>query len=226
MRYGNVTKGLFLSRPNRFIAEVEVEGKTEICHVKNTGRCKELLVPGVMVVLEKSGNPQRKTAYDLVAVYKGKELFNIDSQAPNKVFGEWAKESGYFGELSLIKPETTFGKSRFDFYMESGKRRIFAEVKGVTLEIDKVLMFPDAPTQRGIKHIKELRGAVKQGFEAYIVFIVQTEKADYFTPNRVTHPEFAKELSEAEQDGVKILCLNCSVSPCELKIKGFVQVKL
>jgi len=226
MRYGNVTKGIFLSRPNRFIAEVEVEGKTETCHVKNTGRCKELLVPGVTVVLEKSGNPQRKTAYDLVAVYKGKELFNIDSQAPNKVFGEWAKESGYFGELSLIKPETTFGKSRFDFYMESGERRIFAEVKGVTLEKDGVLMFPDAPTERGVKHIKELCEAVKQGFEAYVIFVVQTENALYFTPNRETHPEFAEALEVAEKRGVKIICLNCKVKPDELKINKFVEVRL
>ena len=227
MRYGNVTKGIFLSRPNRFIAEVEVEGKIEICHVKNTGRCKELLVPGVRVVLEKSSNSMRKTAYDLVAVYKNnKELFNIDSQAPNKVFGEWAKESGYFGELSLLKPEKNFGKSRFDFYMESGNRKIFAEVKGVTLEKDGVLMFPDAPTERGVKHIKELCEAVKQGFEAYAVFVVQTEKALYFTPNRETHPEFAEALKKAEKSGVKIICLNCKVKPDELKINTFVKTEL
>ncbi len=227
MRYSNITEGIFLSRPNRFIAMVEIEGESEIGHVKNTGRCKELLVPGVRVVLEKSGNPDRKTAYDLVAVYKdNKELFNIDSQAPNKVFGEWAKESGYFGELSVLKPETTFGKSRFDFYMESDNNKIFAEVKGVTLEKDGVLLFPDAPTERGVKHIYELCEAVKQGFEAYAVFVVQTENALYFTPNRETHPEFAEALEEAEKRGVKIICLNCKVKPDELKINKFVEVRL
>lgn len=220
MKYKNIVEGIFKERPNRFIAYVEVGGKTEVCHVKNTGRCKELLVPGVKVYLEESDNPARKTKYDLISVYKGEKLFNIDSSAPNKVFGEWVKESGYFKNVTLVKPEKTYGKSRFDFYIEADGRKIFAEVKGVTLEKDGVLMFPDAPTERGVKHINELVLCKKDGFDSYAVFVIQTDEGKYFTPNTETHEEFASALKNALKEGVKVLCLTCNVDKDEIAVKG------
>lgn len=226
MVYENVKEGVFVSRPNRFIAHVEIDGKVEICHVKNTGRCRELLIPGVRVFVEESTNPERKTKYDLIAVYKGDMLFNIDSGAPNKVFFEWIKDSGYFGDVSLIKPECKYGNSRFDFYIETDKRKIFVEVKGVTLEKDGVMMFPDAPTERGVKHINELISCQKDGYEAYIAFIVQTNKAKYFMPNHETHKEFATALARAAKKGVKIICYSCNVSADELNIKEEIKVRL
>ena len=226
MKYVNVKKGIFIDRPNRFIANVEVDGVEEVVHVKNTGRCRELLIPGITVFLEKSDNPLRKTKYDLIGVCKGMELYNIDSQAPNKVFGEWVMKSGYFGKVDLLKPECTYKKSRFDFYIEVDCRKIFVEVKGVTLEDSGVLMFPDAPTERGIKHIRELCECIDDGFEAYICFVVQTEKVKYFTPNKKTHPAFADALFEANEKGVNILCVNCTVSEDFIEIKDFVEVKL
>ena len=226
MKYKNIKKGIFLERPNRFIAYVEIDGKKEVVHVKNTGRCRELLIPGVEVYVDKAQNPDRKTKYDLIAVYKGNALYNIDSQAPNKVFGEWVAESKYFGEIDVLKPECVYKKSRFDFYIQAEGRKIYAEVKGVTLEKDGVLMFPDAPTQRGIKHLDELCECVKDGFEAYAVFVIQTENAKYFTPNRDTHPEFAQALKRAMDCGVNILALNCHVTEDTLKINTFVPVKL
>ena len=173
MKYKNIKEGIFLSRPNRFIAHVEIDGAEQICHVKNTGRCRELLIPGTKVILEHTPCETRKTEYDLIAVYKGEKLINIDSQAPNKVVGEWIKESSYFGTPQLVKAECTFGNSRFDFYVESGNRKIFIEVKGVTLEKDGVVLFPDAPTVRGVKHLKELEMALDDGYEAYIIFVIQ-----------------------------------------------------
>ena len=226
MKYKNIKEGIFLSRPNRFIAEVQIGEKVQICHVKNTGRCKELLVPEARVFVEKSDNPLRKTQYDLISVYKEDKLFNIDSAAPNKVFGEWVEKSGFFGKPSYIKPECKYGNSRFDFYIETEGRKIFAEVKGVTLEKNGVLMFPDAPTERGVKHINELCECVKEGYEGYVAFIVQTERACYFTPNRKTHPAFADALIKAEKCGVKILCLSCRVKKDELSIKEHVKVCL
>ena len=226
MKYENVVKGQFLSRPNRFIADVLINGKAEVCHVKNTGRCKELLIPNCTVYLDKSSNTDRKTKYDLIAVQKGEMLINIDSQAPNKVFGEWIENGDYFKNIIKIKPECKYKNSRFDFYIETEDRKIFAEIKGVTLEEYGVVKFPDAPTERGVKHIKELCDAVKNGYDAYIFFIVQMEECKYFTPNRNTHPEFADALIAAQKCGVNIKCLNCIVEPDKLIIKDFVDVKL
>lgn len=224
MKYENIKTGFFVSRPNRFIANVIINGKEEVCHVKNTGRCKELLIPGSVVILEESKNPSRKTRYDLIAVYKGKRLINIDSLAPNKVFGEWADK--YFKNVSLIKSEVKFENSRFDFYIEADGKRIFAEVKGVTLEKDGVVLFPDAPTQRGLKHINELCEAVKQGYGAYIFFVVQMDNVKYFTPNKETHKAFADALKKADKKGVRIKCFNSFVKEDELFIKDEVKVML
>ena len=163
MEYKNTVRGIFVSRPNRFIAEVRVDGEIKICHVKNTGRCRELLLPGARVILEHSAAENRKTEYDLIAVYKGDMLINIDSQAPNKVFGEWVSSGGFIPNADLIKPECRYGDSRFDFYIEAAGRRVFTEIKGVTLERDGIVMFPDAPTERGVKHIRELMAAVRAG---------------------------------------------------------------
>lgn len=226
MRYRNTVTGTFISRPNRFIAHVELDGVTRVCHVKNTGRCRELLTSGAKVVLEVSDNPERKTGYDLVAVYKGEELINMDSQAPNKAVGEWIAESGCFGDSPLIKPEYTYNSSRFDFYIESGERRIFAEVKGVTLENDGVVMFPDAPTLRGVKHLRELADAVEDGYEAYVIFVIQMEHCRYFTPNEETHPEFAQTLREVAARGVNILAYDCNVTEDGMSIYRRVDVVL
>ena len=224
MKYANIKQGKFISRPNRFIAYVEIDGKEEICHVKNTGRCRELLIPGASVFVEESANPDRKTKYDLIAVYKGDLLINMDSQAPNKVLGEWLHK--YFEDVTLIKPESKYKNSRFDFYVETTSRRIFIEIKGVTLEENGVVLFPDAPTERGVKHLTELCQCVKDGYEAYVFFVVQMEKADYFTPNRKTHPEFADALVNAEKTGVKIKCVNCRVEKNAMEIGDFVEVRL
>lgn len=226
MIYRNIVEGKFISRPNRFIANVEVNGKTEICHVKNTGRCKELLQSGARVFLSESHNPQRKTRYDLIAVYKESILFNIDSQAPNKVFGEWLQESEYFKNITYIKPECFYKKSRFDFYFEYGGKRVFAEVKGVTLERNGVFLFPDAPTERGVRHLNELCEALDDGYEAYAVFVLQASGATSFMPNAETHPQFAEALFNAKQKGVKILCLDCNVTPDSLKINNFVPLHI
>lgn len=216
MIYENIRSGTFISRPNRFIAVADIGGSQEICHVKNTGRCKELLIPEAKVILQEFDSEARKTRYDLTAVYKGDRIVNIDSQAPNKVFAEWAAK--YFGKGSVIKAECKYGNSRFDFYIENGERRIFAEIKGVTLEKGGVAMFPDAPTERGLKHVNELCECVKNGYEAYIFFIIQMSGVKYFTPNRETHPQFAEALERAEKHGVRIVCLDCSVSENSLEI--------
>lgn len=224
MVYKNIKKGKFISRPNRFIAEVEIDGKCEVCHVKNTGRLKELLISGAKVIVEKSDKPERKTKYDLIAAYKGDMLVNIDSLAPNKVFGEWAEKSGYFGKIKLIKPECRYKNSRFDFYIETESRKIFIEAKGVTLENDGVVSFPDAPTERGIKHLAELSECVKEGFDAYVFFIVKLKNAKYFTPNRKNHPEFADALELASKNGVNVKCLRCNVEENSLIIEKFIDV--
>lgn len=221
MKYQKIVKGEFISRPNRFIAYVNIDGKTHICHVKNTGRCKELLVPGATVFLEESDNTNRKTKYDLIAVYKGDTLINMDSQAPNKVFYEWAKE--YFMP-DFIKPEFTYKKSRFDCYMEKGNEKIFVEVKGVTLENNGVASFPDAPTERGIKHLLELSDAVGNGYTCYVFFIVQMKGITHFEPNYERHKEFAEALKFARDSGVKILCVDCTVTPDTLFISDFIDV--
>ncbi len=224
MIYKNILLGRFIDRPNRFIAHIEVEGQVEVCHVKNTGRCRELLTEGATVYVQRAQNPLRKTKFDLIAVKKGSRLINMDSQIPNRVFAEWAEESGYFGEVTL-RPETTYQNSRFDFYIEAGKRKIFVEVKGVTLEEEGVVLFPDAPTERGVKHLNELVSAVSEGYEAYVFFIIQMEECRYFTPNRKTHPAFADALIKAQAAGVKVLALNCAVTPDSITAKDFVEIK-
>lgn len=212
MTYANSHSAVFLSRPNRFIAHVERNGVTEICHVKNTGRCRELLIPGARVFLERAQNPARKTKYDLIAVYKGERLINIDSQAPNKIFAEWIVGGG-FQNVTLVRPESRYGNSRLDFYIEAGERKIFAEVKGVTLEEDGVALFPDAPTERGVKHLRELASCVRERFDAYAVFVIQMKGARYFTPNVRTDPAFAQALREARDAGVNLLAFDCNVTP-------------
>lgn len=211
MRYHNIEEGVFLKRPNRFIAVVRLKGEEVVCHVKNTGRCRELLVPGAPVFLEKSDNPNRKTQYDLIAVQKGNRLINMDSQIPNKVVEEWLLQGNLFGKDARVKREVSYGNSRFDLYIETEERKIFMEVKGVTLEENGVVRFPDAPTQRGVKHIKELCKCMKDGYEAYIMFVIQMEDVLYFEPNYATHPKFGNALSEAEKAGVHILAYTCQV---------------
>ena len=226
MRYDNIHKGKFLSRPNRFIANVEIDGKAEVCHVKNTGRCKELLVEGCTVWLEHSDSESRKTAFALVAVEKGDRLINMDSQAPNKAVGEWLREKIPFGEGFSVYPEKKYGNSRFDFYLESQDRKIFMEVKGCTLEKDGVVLFPDAPTLRGVKHIEELSHCLDDGYESYIMILVQMSDVKYFTPNYDTHPEFGEALEKASRKGVKILCYDCNVTHDSMTVGKPVKVKL
>lgn len=226
MEYKSIYKGTFLSRPNRFTAEVEIDGKMEICHVKNTGRCRELLIKGAEVYLEKAENPERKTKYSLVSVRKGDSLFNIDSTAPNAVFGEWIEKGGFFGEVSYVKPEYTYKNARLDFYIEAEGKKILVEVKGVTLEDGGTVLFPDAPTERGVKHLQHLREAAREGYEAFVFFIAKTEKAKLFMPNYAAHPAFAEELRQAKEEGVVVYCLNCTVLPHALSVRDFVPVQL
>ncbi len=226
MRYENIEEARFESRPNRFIAYVRTDGGREKVHVKNTGRCRELLTENAAVYLNKSDNPGRSTRYDLVAVKKGGRLINMDSQAPNKAVQEWLEKGGLFSDTAVIRPETTYGGSRFDFYVETSGDKIFIEVKGVTLEQDDVVLFPDAPSERAVKHVMELAEAVKAGYQAYVIFVVQMENVKYFTPNRKTHPEFAKALILAREAGVKILACDCKVTPDSMEIGQSVPVKL
>ena len=226
MQYGKILPARFLARPNRFVARVEAEGEELICHVKNTGRCRELLVPGATVWLEESPNPNRKTKYDLIAVEKGSRLINMDAQAPNQVFREWAQAGGFRKDLTLLRPETTYGSSRFDFYWESSKKRGFVEVKGVTLEEDGVVRFPDAPTLRGVKHLEELVKAHQAGYEAAVCFVIQMEDVRYFAPNDATHPEFGQALRQAAAAGVEVLALDCAVTPGSLEIRNPVPIRL
>jgi sugar fermentation stimulation protein A len=215
-----------LSRPNRFIANVEINGKTETVHVKNTGRCRELLVPNATVFLEKSDNPLRKTQYDLVAVYKDNLLINMDSQIPNDVAFEWLKNGNLFSKNAKIRREVTHNKSRFDFYIEDGNRKIFLEVKGCTLEQDGVALFPDAPTERGVKHIEELIDCLEEGFEAYILFVIQMKGVKVFKPNDNTHKKFGNTLRKAKKSGVNILAYDCTVIPDSININKEVAVEL
>lgn len=225
MRYQNICKGRFLRRPNRFIAIVEIEGKEITCHVKNTGRCRELLVEGATVFLEDCGdNPNRKTRYDLIAVYKDDMLVNIDSQAPNKVVGEYLPI--LFSDIIKARPETKYQNSRFDFYVETEQKKIFLEVKGVTLEENGIARFPDAPTERGIKHMQELIACMEEGYDAYIIFVIQMERMTLFEPNVATHPAFGKVLKEAEDAGVHIRCLGCTVEPDGLWISYEIPYRL
>lgn len=227
MQYQNVKKGRFLSRPNRFIAQVELEGRTEVVHVKNTGRCRELLVPRAAVWLEGSGNPARKTAYDLIAVEKGGLLVNMDAQAPNQVFREWAEGGGFRPGLTLLRPETVWGDSRFDFYWEDGTGgRGFVEVKGVTLELDGHARFPDAPTLRGVKHLHELIRCRAEGYEAAVCFVIQMAGMKDFAPNDETHPAFGAALRQAAAAGVAVLARGCAVTPGSLVMGPAVSVRL
>jgi len=221
-------EGIFLERPNRFIAHVLLDGEQVVCHVKNTGRCRELLIPGKSTVyIEDHGqNTNRKTRYSLIGVKKGDLMINMDSQAPNKVVKEWLFADGLISGLTKIKGEQTYKESRFDFYLEKDQRKMFMEVKGVTLEENGVAMFPDAPTERGVKHIKELIASTKDGYEAYIVFVIQMEGMKKMIPNDQTHKAFGEALREAKKQGVHIIAMECKVTMNELVITKEVPVEL
>lgn len=226
MKYNHIVRGRFLERPNRFIAKVEIDGVVETVHVKNTGRCRELLPVGAHVFLEKSHNPNRSTAYDLVAVQKGERVVNMDSQAPNQAVGEWLKGGGLFPDIKLVRPETKYGNSRFDFYVETENEKIFMEVKGVTLENDNVVRFPDAPSDRAVKHVQELIEAKQAGYRVFVLFVIQMEGVKYFTPNRDTHPAFADALIRAAESGVEVLAYDCMVMADSMEIGKAVPVYL
>lgn len=219
--------GRFISRPNRFIAKVEVNGREETVHVKNTGRCRELLVTGCEVYLSESDNPDRKTRYDLIAVLKnGTLLINMDSQAPNHAVKEWLLSGGIFGIGADVRSEVRYGGSRFDFYVEKDGKRAFIEVKGVTLENGGIAMFPDAPTERGVKHIRELMKCIDDGYEAYLLFVVQMKGVREVRPNYATHREFGEALKEAAAKSVKIMAVDCIVTPDSISIDAPVRVEL
>lgn len=227
MQYPAVRQAQFLARPNRFVAHVLLDGQREIVHVKNTGRCRELLVPGTNVYLTPGDNPNRKTRYDLIAVEKGPLLVNMDSQATNRVFGEWAGAGLFRPGLTLLKPETVWGNSRFDFYWEADHgRRGFVEVKGVTLEEDGHARFPDAPTLRGVKHLEELALCRQEGYEAAVCFVLQMAGMKDFAPNDATHPAFGDALRRAAAQGVEVLAMECTVTPDSLSILQPVPVRL
>ena len=227
MQYAYVRPAVFQARPNRFVARVLLDGKEETVHVKNTGRCRELLVPGARVYLAEGDNPARKTRYDLVAVEKGELLVNLDSQAPNKVFAQWAQAGGFRPGLTLLRPETTWGNSRFDFYWEDAAgQRGFVEVKGVTLEEEGHVRFPDAPTLRGVKHLEELVRARAEGYDAAVCFVVQMEGMVDFAPNDATHPAFGAALRRAAAAGVAVLAMECAVTPGSLAIRRPIPVRL
>lgn len=226
MNYERIRKAFFIERPNRFIAYVQLDGEKETVHVKNTGRCAELLVPGAPVYIQESVNPARKTKWDLIAVEKGKRMINMDSQIPNKVVQEWIEGGNLFPDVHLVHPETTYGNSRFDLYVEAGDSRIFIEVKGVTLEEDGVCRFPDAPSDRAVKHMEELVRAKKEGYETYVFFVIQMKDVRYFTPNTDTHPAFAEALKKAAAAGVKILAYDCEVTSDSITIREPVDVVL
>lgn len=227
MRYERITQGSFLERPNRFLAYAELAGKKEVIHVKNTGRCAELLKPGAVIYVQESQNPERKTKWDLIAVEKGDRIINMDSQIPNRVVQEWIEEGNLFENVRLVKPETTYCNSRFDLYVETGdKRKIFIEVKGVTLEENGVVRFPDAPSERAVKHLEELGHAVKEGYEAYVFFVIQMKGVRYFTPNRDTHPAFCDALKRAQAAGVHVLAYDCEVSADSIEVNEEIPVVL
>lgn len=226
MKYSHIKKGIFLARPNRFIAHVEIDGQEEVCHVKNTGRCKELLIPGACVYVQQASNANRKTKYDLIAVEKEDMLINIDSQIPNAVFAEWAAQGNLWKDIAYIKREYTYGSSRLDFYVETKLEKILVEVKGVTLEENGVAKFPDAPTERGIKHVMELCKSIDKGYKGYLIFIIQMDSVRYFTPNNKTHKAFGEALKTAQQKGVQLLAFSCAVTKDSIQIKERVKIKL
>lgn len=233
MKYGKVLPGVFMARPNRFIAHIEIGGEIRVCHVKNTGRCRELLIPGARVYVEESQNPDRKTKYDLIAVEKqtqtGPLLINMDSQAPNKAAAEAIP--GLLPDLTLLRPETVFGNSRFDFYAETAgadgsPEKWFIEVKGVTLEENGVARFPDAPTERGAKHLKELCACMDSGYRAAVLFLIQMKGVRYFEPNEATDPDFAAALRQAAARGVEIWAFDCAVTPTSMVADKRVEISL
>ena len=225
MHYENMVPGVFLKRPNRFIAHVQIEGVTEICHVKNTGRCRELLPEGAEVFCQRAANPERKTKYDLITVRKGQRLINMDSQAPNIAAGQWLRAGG-LGQLEKLRAETVHGASRFDFSFTKEGKPCFLEVKGVTLEEDGVCAFPDAPTERGVKHLKELTQAAREGYGAYVLFVIQMSDVRYLHPNDVTDPAFGEALREAAKAGVQLLAMDCFVTKNTMTIQNPVPIKL
>lgn len=225
MHYENMEPGIFIARPNRFIAHVEIGGQLEICHVKNTGRCRELLIPGAQVWCQRSDNPNRKTKYDLIAVKKGDRLINMDSQAPNIAAGEWLR-SGGLGDISDLNAEYTHGDSRFDFSFLLEGRRCFLEVKGVTLENDGVCAFPDAPTERGVKHLKGLTQAAKEGYGAFVLFVIQMPDVKYLRPHDERDPAFGAALREAAENGVTIMAMDCGVTEDIMQLRLPVLVRL
>ena len=225
MEYANMIPGIFLERPNRFVAHIEIDGTIQACHVKNTGRCRELLPKGAAVWCQESTNPNRKTKYDLIAVQKGQRLINMDSQAPNAAVKEWL-QSGGLGKITDLKAEVRQGDSRFDFAFTKDGIPCFLEVKGVTLEHDGICAFPDAPTQRGAKHIRGLTALAKEGYGAYILFVIQMDDVKYLHPNDDTDPAFGIALREAHTNGVEILAVDCAVTPSSMTIQNLVPVKL
>ena len=225
MHYENMVPGIFIARPNRFIAHVEIHGQTEVCHVKNTGRCRELLPQGARVWCQRSDNPNRKTQYELITVIKGARLINMDSQAPNIAAKEWLL-SGGLGDISDLKPEYTHGDSRFDFSFLLEGRRCFLEVKGVTLEDDGVCAFPDAPTERGVKHLKGLTRAAKEGFGAFVLFVIQMPDVKYLRPHDERDPAFGAALREAAENGVTVLAMDCGVTEDTMQLRLPVLVRL
>lgn len=231
MKYKNVVKGTFIERPNRFIAKVDIDGNIHTVHVKNTGRCRELLIKGSTVYLAKSDNRERKTLYDLIAVekkYDNKEplLINMDSQVPNVVAEEFLIKGNLFSKNAIIKREVTYKNSRFDLYIEDNGKKSFLEVKGVTLESDGIAMFPDAPTIRGVKHINELVSAIADGYEAYILFVIQMKGVNLFKPNAKMHKEFADVLSFAKKNGVKVLAVDSIVTKDSIEIDSFIKTEV
>ena len=226
MKYENVCEGIFVSRSNRFVATVIINGNEEVCHVKNTGRLRELLTTGAKVFVTECDKPGRKTRYDLIAVYKGDVLYNIDSQMPNAVFSEYLGSGALFDDITKIKPESTYGDSRFDFYVEHGGKKAFIEVKGVTLERGNVMLFPDAPSSRGIKHLNCLSGCFSEGYEAYVVFVVGAHTGEVFMPNEEAVPQFAAALRAAKASGVHIIAKKCIVHPGEVTLAEDIAIKL
>lgn len=225
MRYEHMVPGVFHARPNRFVAHIEIEGNVEICHVKNTGRCRELLPPGAKVWCQQWDNPNRKTKFDLITVQKGNRLINMDSQAPNAAAKEWLLAGG-LGEIAELKGEYTHGDSRFDFSFIKDGRRCFLEVKGVTLENDGVCTFPDAPTERGVKHLRGLTKLAQEGFGAYVLFVIQMADVAYIHPNDATDPAFGKALREAATSGVQVLAMDCRITESTMEIGKPVEVRL
>lgn len=225
MQYLRMVPGVFLSRPNRFIAHILIDGNEETVHVKNTGRCRELLPQGAQVWCQESDNPNRKTRYDLITVRKGDRLINMDSQAPNIAAGEWLR-SGGLGQIENLKAETFHGDSRFDFSFTRNGKQCFLEVKGVTLENDGVCAFPDAPTERGVKHLKGLTKLAMDGYGAYVLFVIQMSDVKYLHPNDVTDPAFGIALREAAENGVQVLAVDCAVTESTMDIRLPVLVKL